>query len=95
MITLDIRDLQKDYKAFLDKEVCINGWVRNHRKQKNFGFIDFYDGTCFKNVQVVYEQDVENFDDIQKIKVGSALEVDGEVIKSEGSGQDFEIKVKN
>ena len=37
MITLDIRDLQKDYKAFLDKEVTINGWVRNHRKQKNFG----------------------------------------------------------
>ena len=92
MITLDIRDLQKDYKAFLDKEVCINGWVRNHRKQKNFGFIDFFDGTCFKNVQVVYEQDVANFDDIQKIKVGSSVSVVGTVITSQGKGQEYEIR---
>lgn len=92
MITLDIRDLQKDYKAFLDKEVCINGWVRNHRKQKNFGFIDFYDGTCFKNVQVVYEQDVANFEDIQKIKVGSSVSIVGTVITSQGKGQEYEIK---
>lgn len=95
MITLDLRDLQNDYEAFLEKEVCLNGWVRNHRKQKNFGFIDFYDGTCFKTVQIVYEQDVANFDDIQKIKVGSSISVVGTIVKSLGKGQTYEIKAKD
>ena len=95
MITLDVRDLQKDYESFLNKDVCLNGWVRNHRKQKNFGFIDFFDGTFFKTVQVVYEQDVANFDDIQKIKVGSSISVVGTVIMSQGKGQTYEIKAKS
>lgn len=94
MITLDVKDLQKHYEDFLDKEVTINGWVKNHREQKNFGFIDFYDGTCFKSVQVVYEQDLKNFDDVQKIKVGSSIHVVGVVVKSLGKGQTFEIKAK-
>lgn len=94
MIKLDVKDLQKHYEDFLDKEVTINGWVRNHREQKNFGFIDFYDGTCFKTVQVVYEQDINNFDDVQKIKVGSSICVSGVVVKSLGKGQTFEIKAK-
>ena len=42
------------------KEVCLQGWIRNHRKQKNMGFIDFFDGTCFKNPQVVYDANIEN-----------------------------------
>ncbi len=94
MIKLDVKDLQKHYEDFLDKEVTINGWVRNHREQKNFGFIDFYDGTCFKTVQVVYEQDINNFEDVQKIKVGSSICVSGVVVKSLGKGQTFEIKAK-
>ena len=95
MITLDVKDLQKHYEDFLEKEVKLNGWVRNHRKQKNFGFIDFFDGTFFKTVQAVYEQDVENFDDIQKIKVGSSVEIVGTVVKSLGKGQTYEIKAKS
>ena len=95
MITLDVKDLQKHYEDFLEKEVKLNGWVRNHRKQKNFGFIDFFDGTFFKTVQVVYEQDVANFDEIQKIKVGSSVEIVGTVVKSLGKGQTYEIKAKS
>ena len=95
MITLDVKDLQKHYEDFLEKEVMLNGWVRNHRKQKNFGFIDFFDGTFFKTVQVVYEQDITNFDDVQKIKVGSSVQIAGVVVKSLGKGQTYEIKAKS
>ena len=54
---IDIRDLyEKDY---IGKEITISGWIRNHRKQAHFGFIDLSDGTYFKNLQVVYPRMVE------------------------------------
>ena len=88
---IDIKDLfNGDY---IDKEVSISGWVRNHRKQKEFGFIDFNDGTYFKNLQVVYDNSLKNFEEIQKIHIGSAITVKGKIIKSEGSGQDIEMKL--
>ncbi len=90
---MDLKHLNEDYEKYLDKQVSLKGWVKNHRKQKNFGFIDFFDGTCFKTVQVVYEQDIENFDEVQKFKIGSCIEVEGKVIKSQGKNQLFEVKV--
>ena len=47
---MDLRDLFKQYKEFLGKEVTVQGWIRNHRKQKELGFIDFFDGTYFTSV---------------------------------------------
>lgn len=89
---MDIRELfTNDY---LNKEVKISGWIRNHRKQANFGFIDLSDGTNFNPIQVVYEKDLANFDEIAKILVGSSVEVIGMVIKSSGK-QNFEIKATN
>ena len=90
---MDVREIVEDVKKFMDKKVVLEGWVRNHRKQKEFGFIDFSDGTCFKHVQLVYTDKLADFDEISKIKIGSSIEVVGKVIKSEGSGQDFEISV--
>ena len=92
---MDVKDLLVDLKKVMGKEVTLQGWVRNHRKQKEFGFIDFSDGTCFGTIQLVYDNSLKDFDDIQKIKVGSSLEVIGTVLKSQGSGQEFEIKVKS
>ena len=80
-------------KDYIDKDVVVCGWIRNHRKQKEFGFIDFNDGTCFKNLQIVYDNSLENFDDIQKLHIGSAIEVHGKIIKSEGAGQAIEMKL--
>ena len=62
--------------------VTLQGWIRNHRKQKNMGFIDFYDGMCFKNPQVVYDNTIENFDAIQAFHIGSAVTVTGKVVPS-------------
>ena len=86
---IDVKDLFT--KNYIDKEVEIEGWVRNHRKQKEFGFIDFNDGTYFKSVQVVYEDNLEDFLEIQKIKVGSSIKVKGKLIKSPKKEQNFEI----
>ena len=88
---IDVKDLFKE--NYIGKKVTICGWIRNHRKQKDFGFIDFNDGTYFKNLQVVYDNNLNNFSEIQKFHIGSAIEVTGEIIKSEGSGQDFEMKL--
>ena len=90
----DLVDIYRDYEKFLDKEVIIDGWVRNHRKQKEFGFIDFSDGTQFKTLQVVYDNKLDKFDDIQKIRVGSAIEVKGVLVKSPKEGQLFELQAK-
>ena len=92
---MDLKDLLKEIETYEGKEVTLQGWIRNHRKQKEFGFIDFSDGTCFKHVQLVYDNKLDDFEEIQKIKNGSAITVIGTVVKSEGSGQNYEIKIKD
>lgn len=92
---MDVVELIKDVDKYMNKEVTLQGWIRNHRKQKEFGFIDFADGTCFEHVQLVYDDKLKEFDEIQKYRVGCAITVNGKVIKSEGKGQTFEVKVKS
>ena len=87
---MTVKDLYKDYKKLLDKEITLKGWIRNHRKQKEFGFMEFSDGTCFKHVQIVYENKLKDFEEIQKMHNGCAIEVVGKVVKSQGK-QDFEV----
>ena len=94
-MVIDVKDLYAKLADYMDKEVTLQGWIRNHRKQKEFGFIDFNDGTYFKSVQVVYDNKLESFDDIQKLRIGSAIEVVGKVISSPAKGQEFEIQVVN
>ncbi|MBQ8659729.1 MAG: asparagine--tRNA ligase, partial [Bacilli bacterium] len=86
---MDLKDLFKDYKV--GDNVSVQGWIRNHRKQKEFGFIDFSDGTTQAHLQIVYDNNLSNFDDIQKMLVGCAIEVNGELVKSFGN-QDVELK---
>ena len=91
---LDVKDIFERKEEFEGKEIVLEGWIRNHRKQKDFGFIDFNDGTYFTSVQVVYDNKLEDFEMIQKLKIGSAIKVVGKVIKSIGGGQEFEIETK-
>ena len=92
-MAIDVKDLYVKLKDYMNKEVVLQGWIRNHRKQKEFGFIDFNDGTYFKSVQVVYDNKLADFDEIQKLRIGSAIEIKGRVIESPAKGQDFEIQV--
>ena len=89
---MDIVDLFKNRKEIIGNVVTIEGWIRNHRKQKEFGFIDFSDGTCQEHLQVVYDKGLYNFEEVNKLLVGCALRVTGEIVKSEGGGQDIELK---
>ena len=92
---MDVKELYLKVNELMGIEVKVEGWIRNHRKQAHFGFIDFYDGTNFKSVQVVYEDHiVENFEEITKFRIGSAIEVIALVAPSEGKGQEFELKAK-
>ena len=92
---MDIKELYDKLDDYMGKKVVLEGWIRNHRKQKEFGFIDFSDGTCFNHVQLVYDNKLSSFDEIQKFHIGSAIKVVGNVVTSEGAGQQFEIKVKD
>ena len=89
---IDLKELFVDSKKYLDKEIAVQGWIRNHRKQKEFGFIDFNDGTTFQNLQVVYDNKLTNFDDIAKLHIGSAITITGKVIKSPKEGQEIELQ---
>lgn len=86
---MDLKDLFKSVKV--GDEVIVDGWIRNHRKQKEFGFIDFSDGTTQAHLQIVYDDKISNFAEIQKMLVGCAIEVKGIIVESQGN-QDFELK---
>ena len=92
---MDVKEIYEQKESLIGKEVEVSGWIRNHRKQKEFGFIDFADGTCFKHLQVVYDNTNDNFLEIQKYHIGSAIKVKGLLVKSEGKGQDIELKAKD
>ena len=88
---MDLRDILKDIESFQGKTIKINGWIRNHRDQKTFGFIDFSDGTCQEHLQIVYDEELENFNEIKKLLVGSAISVEGSIVPSSGN-QDYELR---
>ena len=89
---MELRLLLKEIDKYLDKNVELSGWIKKNRDQKNFGFIEFNDGTNFKGIQVVYDETLDNFSEIAKLNVYSSIKVEGTVVKSIGSGQDYEIK---
>ena len=91
---MELFEIYKIVDKYLDKEVVLSGWIRNHRRQKDFGFIDFADGSHFNTIQIVYDNSLNNFEKISKLLVGCSLEITGKLIKSTGN-QDYEIKASN
>ncbi len=92
---MDLKDLLIKIDEYLDKEVTLQGWIKSHRKQKEFGFIEFSDGTSFEHLQLVYDNKLDSFDEIQKLHLGCAITVKGKIVKSEGAGQAYELKVSS
>lgn len=81
-----------DYKQFLDKEIILNWRVRSVRDSKTFGFIELNDGSYLKNIQIVFENNLSNFDDICKLTTGSSITIEGKLVASQGAKQVFEVK---
>ena len=92
MKLVEIRELYEQTEKYLDKEVLTGGWVRSIRDSKTFGFIVLNDGTCFKPVQVVYSDELQNFSEISKINIGAALIVKGVLVATPNAKQPFEIQ---
>lgn len=88
-----ISEIYKNPNEFTDNEITVCGWARSIRDSKAFGFIDLNDGSCFKGVQIVFEREIlDNYDEIAKLNVGSAIIVKGVVVLTPENKQPFEIK---
>ncbi|MDO4281533.1 MAG: asparagine--tRNA ligase [Peptococcaceae bacterium] len=85
-----IKHLLESY-ASCEAPVALNGWVRTIRKSKDFGFIELNDGTTLQNIQLIYDNKLDNFEAVSHLTVGSAIACQGRVVLTEGHKQDFEV----
>lgn len=94
MSLIMIKSLYRSTPEYLNKNITVSGWVRTARSSKDFGFIEINDGSFFKGLQIVFAADLSNFTEVEKIGVGSSLEVEGELVESPAAGQAFELQAK-
>ncbi len=90
-----VKELYRNTNNYTNQTVTVSGWVKTIRDSKSFGFIELNDGSFFKNVQVVFDTCLNNFDEVKKLSISSSIVVTGEVIKTENAKQPFEIKATN
>lgn len=92
METVLVKSLYRESEKYADQDVCISGWIRTLRSSKAFGFIEVNDGSFFKNLQVVFEDSLDNFKEIEKLSISSSIIIEGKLVLTPGSKQPFEIK---
>ena len=80
-----------DINKYQEQEITIMAWIRTNRPQAKFGFLNVNDGSYFENVQVIYDNDLPNFDEVSKYRVGASVKVYGKVIITPENKQPFEI----
>ena len=95
METTTIAKIYKDYEKMINNNMNINGRVKSVRDSKTFGFIELNDGSYLKNIQVVFENDLSNFDAICKLGVWAAISVQWTLVTSQGAKQAFEVKASD
>jgi asparaginyl-tRNA synthetase len=95
METTLVKSLYRETEKYLGQNIQLSGWVRKIRDQKNFGFIELNDGTFFKGVQIVFDTKLSNFADIAALSISSSIYVTGQLVKSQGAGQTFEVLASN
>lgn len=87
-----VKSLYRETEKYLGQSILVSGWVRTSRSSKDFGFIELNDGSFFKGLQIVFSSELNNFAEVEKISVGSSLEIEGELVPSPAAGQAFELK---
>ncbi len=92
---VDIKKLYRDTDDYIGKEIKVQGWIRTLRDSKSFGFIEVNDGSFFKNLQIVFDESLQNFKEVAKLPIATAIKVTGDLVKTEGAKQPFEIKAKS
>ena len=89
---VDIGNIFKNADKYLDKEIVVEGWVRTIRSSKKFGFIEINDGTFFTNLQIVIDENLDNFDQVKRFPISSAIVAKGKLVSTPGAKQPFEIQ---
>ena len=92
MEKLTIKEIYQNTENYIGKQVTIEGWVKTVRDSKSFGFLELNDGSFFKNIQIVFDDALSNFNEICKLSISSSIKVIGTLVKTEGAKQPFEIK---
>lgn len=93
MSKLTLREIFKESDKYIDKAITVSGWIKTVRDSKTFGFIELNDGSFFKNLQIVFEEErIDNFKEVCKLGVGSSIVVEGIFVKTPGAKQPFEVK---
>ena len=91
MKSTSVKDLYRKTGDYINNNVQVSGWVRTVRNSKNFGFIELNDGSFLKNVQIVFDTSLDNFENVNKLTISSCIIVNGKVVKTENAKQPFEI----
>ena len=94
MSKLVIKDLYRNTTNYIDTQVTLEGWIKTIRDSKSFGFLEINDGTFFKNVQIVFSNKLNNFNEICKLTISSSIKVTGILVKTENAKQPFEIQAE-
>ena len=90
-----IKEIFRNSKEYIGKEVSVCGWIRQIRDSKKLGFIELNDGSFFKCIQVIFEEDkISNFKDVAKLSISSSILVKGDLIETPEGKQPFEIHAK-
>lgn len=92
MQRVDVKQLFSNYGAYINQDVQVCGWIRTIRDSKRFAFIELNDGTFFKNLQIVIDDTLPNFNEIVKLNISSAIIAEGRLVESPGTKQPFELK---
>ena len=92
MEKLTIREIYRNSSNYIGNKVTIEGWTKTVRDSKTFGFLELNDGSFFKNIQVVFDDKLSNFNEISKLSISSSVKVIGTLVKTDGAKQPFEIK---
>ena len=89
----EISKLYKKPTDFLEKEITVCGWVKTIRDSKSLGFMQLNDGSFFKDIQIVFLEDkIDNFNEVVKLNVGSAVRTKGILVLTPEAKQPFEIQ---
>jgi len=89
---VEVKQLFRNYCAYIDQNVVVCGWIRTIRDSKRFAFIELNDGTFFKNLQIVIDDTLPNFNEVVKRGISSAIIAEGRLVESPGDKQPFELK---
>ena len=85
--------LKENVSGLIGSDICVKGWVRTKRGNKNVAFIAINDGSIIHNIQVVADP-TQFEEELKRITTGACIGVEGKLVESQGSGQAVEVQAE-